>query len=166
MRNKLFAAGKMKNGDYRFSIWKLGHPSTLLKTYTYKSGIYRKDIRRVKWSERFLLLETNSDILTLVSIETIKWVPLAYGGCVYVVELVFYFCYFYYNGIVRVWDADSATYFSDVRSPFPNKDKSDFEFLRNKICVNSKFVFIGCKYRNQNESLIYNSCKFQILWRC
>ena len=70
----------------------------------------------------------------------------------------FYFNYFYYNGIIRVWDADSATYFSDV--PFPNKDKPDVDFLRNNVqSVVTNETQIICNVvnsRNYNNLIVIN----------
>ena len=83
---------------HRIKIWKLGNPSTLLKTFTQES------LERVKLGEQFLLL-------------------------------------------VRVWDPDSGTYFSDLR--LRNEGRS-ITFV-TKIGVNSKFIVICWHYANENE---------------
>ena len=51
------------------------------------------------------------------------------------------------NGIVRVWDPDSGTYFSDLR--LQNEGRS-ITFV-TKIGVNSKFIVICWHYANENE---------------
>jgi F-box-like len=153
MRNQLFALCETtENEDYRFRIWKLGHPSTLLKTFTHKGGPFQ-GIRKMKLGERFLLIESHLDTLTFVSIEheASRCFNLNCDSYAYAGELFFNFCD---DGIVRVWNAESETYFSDVRWPFPSKNGRDVEFIKKTICVNSKVLVIGWKYRHEEMSYL------------
>ena len=126
----------------RMIIWKMGNSPVLLKESLASFAIWKF----WKW---FIVARTQSarpPTLYFISNETLEEKRsriLINDDYIYDRALLFQYCD---NGIVRILDDASGTYFNDVGLPFQSQDKPFIELLDTWASSNSKCIVIGRKY--------------------
>ena len=128
----------------RIRIWKMGNPPVLLHDHTCKF----RNLYLVKVDEQFMVL-CNFTTLYFISTETLEefrtlsW-EKHYYEWIYDRGLLFQ-SFHPFNGIIRIFDVASGTFFKDVCLPFRNNTEGSFEFMNGWASSNSSFVVIGWK---------------------
>ena len=131
----------------RIRIWKMGNAPTLLKDRTFE---YR-NLQVLEVDEGFIVARrivglnvgTVLYFISTKSLEVTRSMILINGEYAYNRGL---FYEYYENGIVRIFDVASGTYFNDVRIPFRKEDGRSVQFLDAWASSNSTCVVIGWKY--------------------
>ena len=129
----------------RMIIWKMGNSPVLLKEIACEF----RNLEILKVDEQFIVARTQSarpPTLYFISNETLEEKRsriLINDDSIYDRALLFQYCD---NGIVRILDDASGTYFNDVGLPFQSKDKPFIELLDTWASSNSKCIVIGRKY--------------------
>jgi hypothetical protein len=137
----------------RMKIWKLGNPSILLHDRICESD---RNLEILKVDKQFIVARAYyywkpmTDILYFISTETLD---------VFTSLSVMRNCEYEYNrgllfqyrgdGIIRILDLPSGTYFNDVHLPFRKEDKQFVELLSTWASTNSNVIVIGWKYVNK-----------------
>ena len=140
----------VNSGMERIRIWKMGNPPNLIHDRTFK----KRNLTMVKVDERFIVatkcfyqvhkfrslyfISTG----TLEEHRSLSFMP----HCKYAYDRGLLF-QFRVDGVIRIMDVASGTFFNDVRMSFWKKPYPIM--LRQRIGVNSNFLVIGWKYLNK-----------------
>ena len=152
-----FGSGRLVELSYKTNcesnriirVWRMGNPPTLIHDRTFEDRFF--EIHKV--DEQFIVARTRSrmsTILYFISTETLE----EFRICVLID------CQWEYNrallfqtrvnGVVRILDVASGTYFNDVRLPFRKEDGRYVEFMYSTASSNSIVMAIGWTYKKDH----------------
>jgi hypothetical protein len=146
----------------RIKIWKvhfpdfsMGNPSTSLHDRSFED----RQLRILKVDEQFIVGETeNLELLALTlhfisseTLEGIRSLSVKSYRCPYDRGLLFQYRG---NGIIRMMDVASGTFFNNVLLPFRKEDKKFVELISTWASTNSDLVVIGWKYSKRITSML------------
>jgi F-box-like len=153
---RLFQYSSDKNsGLERIRVWKMGHPSTLIHDCTFKN----RNLFILKVDEQFIVATENGQKVDkpvhFISTESLEvFTSLNLNGFKWEYDRGLLF-EFRGNGIVRILDVASKTYFNDVRIPFRKEEERFVDLLlRSWASSNSNVMVIGWKYSKESSGIL------------
>jgi F-box-like len=148
------------NNRDRIRIWKMGNPSTLLKTSTCEDRqliILKVDqqfivarVLHVSWSmaypkETLYFISTETlDVFTSLNI---------IRDCKYEYNRGLLFQY-RANGIIRILDLATGTFFNDVHLPYRKEEEGSVRLLDRWASSNSNVIVMGWNYYKKMSSIV------------
>jgi F-box-like len=149
---------RIRNGTERIRVWKMGYPPTLIHDRTFEDRnliICKVDGQFiVATGDEFWTTATGRTVY-FFSTETLEvFTSLDVNGSKWDYDRGLLFQY-RRNGIVRILNVASKTYFNDVRLPFRKEDKRIARLLWSKwASTNSNVMVIGWKYSNDSSGIL------------
>jgi F-box-like len=138
-------------GTERMRIWKMENPSTLLQDRTFQD----RNLKIHKVDEQFIVAWANNyqkpkaDILYFISTETLEvFRSFKVNDYKWDYDRGLLFQY-RYDGIVRILDLASGTYFNNVRLPVREEDERFVHLLWTWASSNSNVMVLGWKFKKE-----------------